>query len=114
MREGKLVRVRFWSKPRIADYDFKEYFTMKTAKMEIKLGTDNGFDCYFRIHKVPKPIDSLKQASFDFNSINPTMNKTNFFEKVETGSITLIQSIPDYTKKTNAYVSFSTSLPLLR
>jgi hypothetical protein len=114
LREGKFVKVRFWPKPRVADYDFKEYFSLKTAKMEIKLGSDHGFDTYFRIHKQPRPEGCSLHGSFDFASINPTMNKQDFFEPIETGAITPISSIPEYTKATNAYASFVTSLPLFR
>jgi len=64
----------------LADYDFKEYYTLKQTKLDIKLGSDKGFDAYFRLHKVPRPEGTTTHGSFDFSSINPTINKASFFE----------------------------------
>ena len=111
--EGSLVKIRFWPKPRLSDYDFKEYLALKQNKVGIKLGIDQGFESFFRIHRILCPATAAN-GSFDYGSILPVTMSGSYFHKTETGSLTLVESIPVMTTKTNVYASFKTNNNLLR
>jgi len=92
--------VNFFPKPRIADFDFKEFQAIKSAKLDLKLENQPGIESYFRVkHGVGHP-------AFAHYMLNPCMNKADFFGDVEPAHIAKVASLPPFTKTTNAYASF--------
>jgi hypothetical protein len=113
MSDGSLVKLRFWPKPRLSDYDFKEYLSLKQNKVGIKLGSDHGYEAFFRVRRTTKPA-TFAQGSFAYNSLLPVTTSSDYFHSTETVSISYVDSIHEMDSKTNVYASFKCTNNLIR